>query len=59
MSGVLVNAWMPDRDHIEPIDFQRRLEDDELFVLFADEARWNERDQIVRLQYFRNEKETR
>src|SRR5262245_27881016 len=59
MGHVLVNARMPYGDHIETRNFDRRLKHDQLSIVLAQQARRNECDKIVRLQYLRHEQEAR
>ena len=59
MGYILVDARMPYGDHIETRDFDRRLEHDQPLIVLAQQARWNECDKIVRLQYLRHEQKAR
>jgi hypothetical protein len=49
---ILVDARMPYGDHIETRDLDRRPEYDQPPIVVSQQARWNECDKIVRLQYF-------
>ena len=51
MGYILVDARMPYGDHIETRDFDRRLAHDQPFIVRAQQARWNECDKIICLQY--------
>jgi hypothetical protein len=51
MGDILVDPRMPDGDHIETRDLDRRLENDQPLIGLAQQARWNEANKIVRLQY--------
>src|SRR6476620_7656115 len=59
MGYILVHARMPHGDHIETRNFDRRFEHDQPLIVLAKQARWNECDTIVRLQYRWHEQEAR
>src|SRR5215467_8219469 len=59
MGYILGDARVPYGDHIETRDFDGRLEHDQPLVVLAQQARWNQCDKVVRLQYLWHEQEAR
>ena len=57
MGFILVVARMPNGNHFETRDFERKFAHDQPLIVLTQEPRWNECDKIVRLQYLRNEQE--
>src|SRR5262245_37055492 len=58
MGNILIDPRMPYGDHVEARDFNGRFEHDQPLV-FTQQARWDERDKIVRLQNLGYEQEAR
>jgi hypothetical protein len=53
MAHILVDSRIPDRDHIEPRDLDRRFEYDQSLVVLFDQPGRNKCHKVIGRQYLR------